>query len=118
MKKIFNFIKNNGLLILAIFWLVDFVFCLITSNPADDTSRLIRSLNLDVDLLWSLVFFGMYATSKIENLLNERINYVNKRIDLLFDFIEEAAKLMESKEAEEAADKEEKKEEADDKKVS
>lgn len=118
MKKIFdfvkgflNFVKHNIFLIFAAYWFIDFVIGFITINPftLDATTRKIKALELGSDLLWTLVFTLEYTVINVARVLNGRVDLANKRIDLLFDFIEEAAKLMESEEAKES---EEKKEEA------
>lgn len=111
MKKIFNFVKHNIFLIFAAYWFIDFVIGFITINPStlDATTRKIKALELGLDLLWTLVFTLEYTVTNVVRVLDGRVDLANKRIDLLFDFIEEAAKLMESEEAKES---EEKKEEA------
>lgn len=118
-KKFFNFVKNNVFLIFAAYWFISFVIGFITINPStlDVTTRKIKALELGSDLLWSLVFMLEYTVTKVGNALDERIDFTNKRIDLIFNFMEEAAKLIESKEeesAEEEAVKEELAEEEDD----
>lgn len=108
MKKIFNFVKNNGLLILAAFWFISFVIDLITTSPStlDATARKLKSIDIDLDLLWFLVTLIEYGVVKVHEVLSKRIDLVDKRVDLIFDFINKAVEEIESKEKAEAEEKE------------
>ena len=115
MKKIFdfvkgflNFLKNNLLLFLAAFFLLDSIIgVFFTPDPVDLTAKRIRSITIAIDLLWFAVLTGSYATSRIEKHLLNCIRLVDYKVDLIFDFIQKAIE-EESKEEKEAADKEEK----------
>lgn len=104
MKKIFNFVKNNVFIILAAYWFIDFLIGLITFKPStlDATTRRIKALELGIDLLWTLVFMLEHTVTKVRELVDERIDCANKRIDTIIDAINEAAKSVseENKEAE------------------
>lgn len=104
MKKILNFVKNNVFLIFAAYWFIDFVIGFITFKPStlDDTARKIKTLQLGMDILWTLVFMIEHTVIKVAKVLDERIDFTNKRIDIIFNLIEEASKLIESKEEEAA----------------
>ena len=104
MEKFIKFLKNNMLLILAAFFLADFVFCLFTYKPADITEKRLMFHTLGIDLLWAFGLFEVWATSNIERLLNKRITLVSEEVDFIYDTIRKAVE--ESKE--ESADKEEK----------
>lgn len=106
MEKFINFVKNNVLLILAAFFLVDFVFCLFTYKPADITEKRLMFHTLSFDLIWAFGLFEVWATSNIERLLNKRIGLVSKRVDILIDAINEAAKSVSEEKKEEADEKE------------
>ena len=108
MKKIFNFIKNNVFLILAAYWLIDFVIGSITFKPStlDETTRKIKALELDSDLLWTLVFMLEHSVIKTVSSLSKRIDLVNKEVDLILDAINEAVKSVSEEKKEEADEKE------------
>lgn len=112
MKKIFGFIKNNIFLILAAYWFISFAIGLITLNPSTlyATTRKIKALELGLDLLFALVFFIQHSFYKVIELMNEKIDLVNKRVDILFDAINETLKIIAGKDGteDESADKEEK----------
>lgn len=109
MKKNFpNFVKNNILLILAAFFLVDFVFCLFTSNPVDPTAKRFKYHTLTLDLLWIFGLFEVWSTSNIEKLLNKRISLVEAEVNLMYDTIRKAVEESEKEKKDESADKEEK----------
>lgn len=101
MKKIFNFVKNNGILFLVAFWLIDFVVGLITFNPTDKTTGYIKNLILGVDMLWFFVLIDAYITSKIIKYLHEENKLLNKKVDYLFDFIQKAIEKVTSEEEKE-----------------
>lgn len=112
MKKILNFVKNNIFLILAAHWLINFAIGLITLNPStlDATTRKIKALEFGLDLLFALVFFIQHTFYKAIRLTNDRIDLVNKRVDILFDAMNETLKIIAGEDGteEESADKEEK----------
>lgn len=108
MKKILNFVKNNVFLILAAYWFINFLIGFITINPStlDATTRKIKALELGSDLLWSLVFFIQHSFYKVIELTNEKIDLVNKRVDIICDAI--TAAINASKEEKEATETDEK----------
>ena len=108
MKKIFNFLKNNVFLILAAYWFISFLIGFIAINPStlDATTRKIKALELGSDLLWTLVFMLEHTVTKVGSLLSERIDCANKRIDIIIDAINEAAKSVSEEKKEEADEKE------------
>lgn len=89
MKKILNFVKNNIFFILAAYWFINFLIGFITINPStlDATTRKIKALELGSDLLWSLVFFIQHSFYKVIGLMNDKIDLVNKRVDIICDAI-------------------------------
>lgn len=108
-KKFFNFVKNNVFLILAAYWFISFLIGFITINPStlEATTRKIKALEIGSDLLWSLVFFIQYTFYKVIRLMNDKIDLVNKRVDIICDAINEAINAAkEEKEAEEKDEKE------------
>lgn len=108
MKKFINFIKNNALLILAAFFLVDFVFCLFTYKPADITEKRLMLHTLGIDLLWAFGLFEVWATSNIERLLSKRITLVSDEVDFMYDTIRKAVEEHNKEKKEESAEEEEK----------
>lgn len=109
MKKIFNFVKHNIFLIFAAYWFINFLIGFITINPftLDATTRKIKALELGSDLLWTLVFTLEHTVTTVGKALNERINLTNKRIDIIYEAFNEAAKSVSEEEKEEAEDKKE-----------
>ena len=89
-KKFINFVKNNMLLILAAFFLVDFVFCIFTYKPADITEKRLMLHTLGIDLLWAFGLFEVWTTSNIERLLSKRITLVSEEVDFMYDTIRKA----------------------------
>lgn len=110
MKKIFNFIKSNLLLIFAAFWFADFLIGFITINPStlDATTRKIKALELGSDLLWTFVLYLEHGLIKTMRLLNKRITLVAKELDFMYNTIKKAVEDSEKEKKEESADKEEK----------
>lgn len=109
MKKIFNFIKNNVFLIFAAYWFISFLIGFITLNPStlDETTRKFKVLYIGLDLLWTLVFMLEHSVIKAVSSLSKRIDLENKRVDIIIDAINEAAKSVSDENKEEAEDKKE-----------
>lgn len=108
MEKFIKFVKNNTLLILAAYFLVDLVFCLFTYKPADITEKRLMLHTLGIDLLWVFGLFEVWATSNIERLLSKRITLVEEEVDFMYDTIRKAVEESNKEKKEESADKEEK----------
>lgn len=109
MEKFIKFVKNNVLIILAAFFLVDFALCLFTSNPVDPTAKQLKYHTLTLDLLWALVFFEVWITSNIERLLNKRITLVAEEVNFMYDTMKKAVEESEKEKKEESTEEEEKK---------
>ena len=107
-KNFINFVKNNVLLILTAFFLLDFVFCLFTYKPANITEKRLMLHTLGMDLLWAFGLFEVWATSNIERLLSKRITLVSEEVDFMYDTIRKAVEESNKEKKEESADKEEK----------
>lgn len=86
MKKIFNFVKNNIFMFLAIYLIVQFAIGLIKFDPSssDMTARKIKAIELGMDLIWALIFIGEQSFYKIINLIEKRIDLVDKQINFLY----------------------------------
>lgn len=108
MEKFIKFVKNNVLIILAVFFLVDFVFGLFTYKPADITEKRLMLHTLGMDLLWAFGLFEVWATSNIERLLSKRITLVAEEVDFMYDTIRKTVEESEKEKKEESTDKEEK----------
>lgn len=106
MEKFIKSVKNNVLLFLVAFFLVDFVFCIFTYKPADITEKRLMLHTLGIDLLWAFGFFEVWATSNIERLLSKRITLVSDEVDFMYDTMRKAVEESKEKSTEEADKKE------------
>lgn len=102
MKKFIKSVKNNVLLFLAAFFLVDFVFCLFTYKPLDITEKRLMLHTLSIDLLWAFGLFEVWATSNIERLLSKRITLVAEEVDFMYDTIRKAVEESEKEKKEDS----------------
>lgn len=105
MKKVFNFIKNNFFMILAAYFFISFVIGITTFNPSlDETTRKVKALWINMDLLWSFVLM-------LAQTLNNIIKLVDKKIDITYDLVQGIIKVLtEPDETEKEADSKEEKE--------
>ena len=107
-KNFLKFVKSNMLLILAAFFMLDFIICLFISSPVDTTAKRFKFHTLTLDLLWVFGLFEAWATFNIEGLLNKRITLVSEEVDFIYDTIRKTVEESNKEKKEESADKEEK----------
>lgn len=89
MKKIFNFVKNNVFLIFAAYWFIDFVIGFITfkTSTLDDTAKKIKTLQLGMDMIWSILFLIEHSLIRVANLIKKKIKWLDTETEIIIDII-------------------------------